>query len=539
MADHPAERTISGFIGPPITAALGSLATWLAARSTGALAPALISLLAVLGGICGLAFTLTYRHYFGVLGAGNKRRGTPERQDYDALRDSLAKGNLVVRFYADRLTKFLDWIDHFFGDAGMADRTLFPHIFGLRTPAPLWTAPALERCLLLALIYPIATIFLFWAVSGHVGPAENALHFNPRLSSWQRWLAAAVFGFSVFTLWHAMLVKGWRRFIRTVVCIAAFVAAVALSVFSAGEMVVGGAHAATATAPLTIVIGPAITIVVVSLGAGGVAVMIGVISAGLGALRRVSPRWEGVFLSLFIPGMVVVCLAAARWLSPLSIWQMQGPLLLVLGLLTLLNAPFDWASVGLTRALLRRGLEKGEWWPYWFAMVDAALATVIVVFLAIITVVGIESFDSSAAHGGAHSVLPLDPLFNGIAAHPTAPEYWWIYALLLSTMIPSLVNLMIGGASFVRGVPGLPGVLLRRLPMGRAVPAYKRGWIALVITGQIFGGAALGIVAQAVLALFIIGYVMPFFGLELLGMARDVAAFNLPARVGQLFGVSL
>jgi hypothetical protein len=35
------------------------------------------------------------------------------------------------------------------------------------------------------------------------------------------------------------------------------------------------------------------------------------------------------------------------------------------------------------------------------------------------------------------------------------------------------------------------------------------------------------------------GYVMPFFGLELLDMARDVAAFNLPARVGQLFGVSL
>jgi hypothetical protein len=39
--------------------------------------------------------------------------------------------------------------------------------------------------------------------------------------------------------------------------------------------------------------------------------------------------------------------------------------------------------------------------------------------------------------------------------------------------------------------------------------------------------------------LSIIGYVMPFFGLELLGVARDVAAFNLPARVGQLFGVTL
>jgi hypothetical protein len=32
---------------------------------------------------------------------------------------------------------------------------------------------------------------------------------------------------------------------------------------------------------------------------------------------------------------------------------------------------------------------------------------------------------------------------------------------------------------------------------------------------------------------------MPHFGLGLLDMARDVAAFNQPARVGQLFGVSL
>ena len=40
------------------------------------------------------------------------------------------------------------------------------------------------------------------------------------------------------------------------------------------------------------------------------------------------------------------------------------------------------------------------------------------------------------------------------------------------------------------------------------------------------------------LVVVIIGYVMPFFGLELFDMAREVAAFNLPARVGQLFGVT-
>ena len=51
--------------------------------------------------------------------------------------------------------------------------------------------------------------------------------------------------------------------------------------------------------------------------------------------------------------------------------------------------------------------------------------------------------------------------------------------------------------------------------------------------------AALGIATQAFLVWVIIGHVMPFFGLELLDMARGVAAFNLPARVGQFFGVNL
>ena len=41
------------------------------------------------------------------------------------------------------------------------------------------------------------------------------------------------------------------------------------------------------------------------------------------------------------------------------------------------------------------------------------------------------------------------------------------------------------------------------------------------------------------MVVIIIGYVMPFFGLELLEMARDAGAFNLPARVGHLFGVNL
>jgi len=69
--------------------------------------------------------------------------------------------------------------------------------------------------------------------------------------------------------------------------------------------------------------------------------------------------------------MILACFAAAPLTSLPEGGGVSGPLLLFLGLLTLLNAPFDWASRGLTRALLRRGLERGGWWPYLLALVDA------------------------------------------------------------------------------------------------------------------------------------------------------------------------
>jgi hypothetical protein len=61
---------------------------------------------------------------------------------------------------------------------------------------------------------------------------------------------------------------------------------------------------------------------------------------------------QGIFLSLFLAAMILFYLFAAA--LPLKDWENAiAPLLLLVGLLTLLNAPFDWASLGLTRALPR------------------------------------------------------------------------------------------------------------------------------------------------------------------------------------------
>jgi hypothetical protein len=192
-------------------------------------------------------------------------------------------------------------------------------------------------------------------------------------------------------------------------------------------------------------------------------------------------------------------------------------------------------SFGLTRALLRLGLEVGGWWPYLLALVDAALAGVIVALLALTMVIGVQAFDESAVHGGGVPVLQLDTLFDGIAKNPAAPEYWWAYALVLSSMIPSLVNLAIGGMAFARGIPWLARLLLQWIPEGKAVPEYKRQPAAIGLTVQMFAGAGLGIAAQAFLAWVLIFHLMPWIGLDLLDMARAVAALDLPMQLWQIF----
>jgi len=66
---------------------------------------------------------------------------------------------------------------------------------------------------------------------------------------------------------------------------------------------------------------------------------------------------------------------------------------------------------------------------------------------------------------------------------------------------------------------------------GKAVPAFDRTWLALVLTCQAFAGAFLGIAAQFVSAIGVIFHLLPWMGLELLDTARAVAEFDLPGRV--------
>jgi len=71
-------------------------------------------------------------------------------------------------------------------------------------------------------------------------------------------------------------------------------------------------------------------------------------------------------------------------------------------------------------------------------------------------------------------ILPLGVLFGRIEKYCSAPEYGFVHLMLLSTMIPSLANLVIGAMSWFRGLPPVNNLLLRSRPERQA--PTRPGW---------------------------------------------------------------
>jgi hypothetical protein len=222
--------------------------------------------------------------------------------------------------------------------------------------------------------------------------------------------------------------------------------------------------------------------------------------------------------------MIVMCFTDVALLSHLDNWQIFGPLLLFLGPITLITALFGWLSLGLTRALMRRGLERGKGWPYLCAFIDALLALVVMAFLAVAMVAAVQLFDDLAASGGGKPVFPpMLEFLDAIKADPGNPEYWWIYATLFSTVLPSLTNLFIAGVSLARGVPDMSSWLAGQAKEAEAIPAYDRLLVAIVLALQGVAGLAIAVVAQGFLFLIIIWQGVPRLGIVALGLAHLVA----------------
>lgn len=539
-----------------------------------------------------LVLALIFLRYVGVLREGGAEEGSLERRAYNELRHSLEEGGDPTRIYQRLLTAFLGRVDRFLGDEDQPQSGPLQNALRLRGSYPLWTGIAFDQCMLLALVYPVLVVLITWSISGQVGPADSSLGLRSMLPAWWRallvgvpliWMPAQTF---LVTTYRRGLVRGgWAGglFLATLAIGFGYVGATtqsgtgigvgALSAACLVSFAISGFIRGTKDGSLLVLL----ILLLVSAEAGAVPIGLALYeAAGLGSTinsvsgalsdtlvatitetvgficsaalaglifgafwflreRAIRNNWRGIFVAFTCVAIVVAAISSAYWMTNALTWKNLGPGLMFLGLLTALNAPFDWFSIGLTRALLRRGVELGGWWPYVLAFADATFGIATLIVLTGVLIVGIQAFDLAGTLSGGQAELPLIPLFNNIAAHPDAPSNWWAYAVLLSTMIPSLTNVIIGSISLTRGVPGISKLLLRAMPPARAVPEFDHYWIAAVLTAQWAVGFTLAVIAVFASA-WIATVLFPEIGAWFLSYARWVAGLRLPEVAIAFFG---
>ncbi|MGD0762693.1 MAG: hypothetical protein ABR929_05790 [Roseiarcus sp.] len=497
--------------------------------------------------------------YYVVLGGAEERRGSKERERYDGLRARLAAGGTPALVYNRVLEYALDRVDRLFRDAGRADQSWFIRLTGWDAKGARWTAEAYDTCLLLALVYPIAAVLVVWAIFGHVGVAERALNLPAEVPVWRRWVALLPVIVTSYLFWRSVRTEGmaaklcWYAVVVIVAVTAlvlgafrlAYGGAITSSVAVAATFDVAGAGADAGSIAVACTIAGAVAYAIAFRGAVAVAIIVAFIgatvllpSSALAVIWAKSKKRLGVLLAIYSVVFILAIAATPCVLSETPEWKHVGSLLLFYGLFTLINAPFDWLALGCTRALLRRGLARGVWWPFAYALFDVVAAALLVAGLAFAMTLAAQTFDDFSALRGHDQarILPLSDLFASLETAPTAYENWWVWIVLFSSMIPSFLNLALAFFSFLRGLPWINAWILRRMAGGKAMRDGDRLAVVSALTGQVVGGTALAIGAFYAVVLWALALVGSCFARILLWFSTVLEAADVPAGLMALFG---
>ena len=179
--------------------------------------------------------------------------------------------------------------------------------------------------------------------------------------------------------------------------------------------------------------------------------------------------------AIFIAGIAIVLLQAfQKWgerISACWFWLVYSILLIAFGtvslainansnimllvllwlLLPLVNAPLDWLSLGATRGLLqavRAGTHSG-WRTLIWAGTDLLLAFTFL-FLITAVLVGVTALGNAIA---GKTLIDIGCIISKVQTDRSDPDHWWIYFMLLSTLIPTLFHFALAGGAATLWLP--------------------------------------------------------------------------------------
>jgi len=390
-------------------------------------------------------------------------RNTADNPSDRAYWRDLLRHDRPAERYRSVMRRGLDWLDS----------RLSAHEAPQGPAQRAWSFGLLNATMALALAYPIVAITIQWLWGSAIDfGGQEVIAVSP---SQARIFTAVWLGSSLFFYLFAGASKSrWRW---------------PLFILATGILLLGPIYADRFAVPGNVAVASTVASVGAVEGAVAVVVAFGVASASAdtftfkgavvgtvaGAVACVVVVAEELssrpmaWRLLYCGALVALLIVAVKMPDDFGAGQRNQAVffMLTMGLLPLVNAVFDFASVGLTRYLLRLGLEQKR--AAWRAVLDG-LGGIAIFFALGCTLIAFVTFVVPA------DGVPLVDLTQLFADMRRAPgDYIWLMVTLFSTLIPTLLHLSVAV-----------------LTLGLQYPAPLRNFVAgLLERGEQSGQAAL------------------------------------------------
>jgi hypothetical protein len=423
-----------------------------------------------------------------------------------------------------------------------------------------WSAESFDTCLLLAAIYPLGTLFLSWGIYGNAAEGISALGFIYSISIQWRILMVAIVILQFYIGWN---LQKWP--LRQAV--GAVALALAASFTASFGLGVSENNAADTTETTFVALAFCTAGAVVARTGGASSILFACcicgsqISAFTRPFQEVIARvrlffHDAYFFSYIYPVIVIIVLAffallvrsvftkkalsrtgyiflaTAASIFLVAVISKEAPpiyegdpapvaLSLFLVVLPLINAAFDWFSVGLTRMLIRQSLSQRGFYPVVYAIGDLIISCVVLIALVITLVYAVKNYGQIWTIDD-NPVIRVEEILQRLRCKPTSYSNMWIYVSVLSTLVPSVINIMIGSASLCREFGPLARLISTKTERAPQLDSSTILWISAALSAQYICGAIIGAIACLVSFEILLNYVLPFIWADLSSVAEAI-----------------
>ncbi len=330
--------------------------------------------------------------------------------------------------------------------------------------------------LLLAVFYPFLFVVLSWVFTGN-GEFAGVRVFEQNIPTTERFVALVAFIVGYYLFYRTSTATRWygNLFYLTLGATAIFafagngVGALAFAVSGAIVFAVpntyrsalalaysGTLALALAGAGIFAAIGTGVTIGIVALAIAIVGFLAFLLASVVGYLNRRTNTERAKRLVAFCFSLFYLTLVALAicWFSSQQLEASGLIPLLILALLPMVNSPWDWLSLAVTRGLLHKINAQRHGFGETLAWVGL---DIIIALLVLGGITGTVSLALAAANAlaitsGGSQILDLAGLFKGLETDFFAAQYLWFHLMLLSTLVPTLIHFVLASAAVISGL---------------------------------------------------------------------------------------